>query len=504
MSFKEISILRKEGKIAEAWTKAKAEMDARPDDIWSKRAFYWVLIDHLKAHAIRSEVYPFLEKLEEFAELEVPGNEEMVITNAGYWITKMVYKIVRSDDLFALESLINQIKKIIYPKPSELHSHILRAVLKVNAQWDGFLKFVEWWDFKHLRKEDYAPGVNKQGESFMSLAEQAVIAFSKKLLSKDKLIPSEREGKDGSHASYMMWLESFCAHHPEFIYGSYYLAMFYLQDNNRKLFLEKFIPFARKKANDFWIYDLLADTRQEPGERMACYCKALSVNSPDKMLVKVREKLAGLLIEQGMYPQAKTEILKVANTRQAEGWSIRQPLEGWMRSEWFEGADAVEDGNAGFYTKYATAGEGFLYENIKQSLCIIENIHTEKKLAFFMYNYEIRGNFRYDLAGIPKPLPGQFLLLRLEQVDGVDGKWFRVITACETERINPDLKKTFCGKLSILSGTGIGFVGEAFLDAGFIESHGMNKKNGNEITLNAIPSFDRKKGKWGWRAFEIV
>jgi hypothetical protein len=63
--------------------------------------------------------------------------------------------------------------------------------------------------------------------------------------------------------------------------------------------LDSLLPFAKKKRNDFWVWQILSEAfSNDPKKVFACYCKALSCKSPEEMLVGIRQKMAKELISK--------------------------------------------------------------------------------------------------------------------------------------------------------------------------------------------------------------
>jgi L-lactate utilization protein LutC len=74
-----------------------------------------------------------------------------------------------------------------------------------------------------------------------------------------------------------------------------------------------------------------ADTKKA----IAAYATALSCKSPKEFLVKVKEKLAELLIQQEYLNHAKTEIEELVATRQSHQWRLTSKVNNWQKSSWY-------------------------------------------------------------------------------------------------------------------------------------------------------------------------
>ncbi|MBK6964930.1 MAG: hypothetical protein IPH20_13580 [Bacteroidales bacterium] len=82
----EIKRLRKEGKLDEAYQMAKAELDAEPENIWSKRNMSWVIYSQLDKLA--DDLPQFILKLDELKALELPQEEVMLFDNQSIVLVK--------------------------------------------------------------------------------------------------------------------------------------------------------------------------------------------------------------------------------------------------------------------------------------------------------------------------------------------------------------------------------------------------------------------------------
>jgi regulator of sirC expression with transglutaminase-like and TPR domain len=63
MPSKEIKELRQAGKLDEALTMAKAELEAQPDNIWGKRNISWVYYDLLKQNVASADLNSFISNI---------------------------------------------------------------------------------------------------------------------------------------------------------------------------------------------------------------------------------------------------------------------------------------------------------------------------------------------------------------------------------------------------------------------------------------------------------
>jgi tetratricopeptide (TPR) repeat protein len=188
MAFKEIKELRQAGKLDEALQMAHQALEADPNNIWNKRAVAWVYYDFLKKFAQPDSYDAFKENLIKIKDLQLPEDEKMVFDKCAWQIGKLVFALQEKDpvDFSKINELFNIIKGFHFTKPSEAYSFIYKAFHKGYQNWSSYLTFADWWNFENFRPEDYLKE-ETNGNIKMSLAEQAYIAYSKKLLEGEPL-----------------------------------------------------------------------------------------------------------------------------------------------------------------------------------------------------------------------------------------------------------------------------------------------------------------------------
>ena len=116
--------------------------------------------------------------------------------------------------------------------------------------------------------------------------------------------------------------------------------------------LESLLPFAKKKRNDFWVWEILAEAFSDDNDKVfACYCKALTCKSPEEMLVGLRQKMARILISKKMYNEAKTEIDILVQARTNNDFKIPSEVSNWQATVWYKSANRFKS-NLELYNNY--------------------------------------------------------------------------------------------------------------------------------------------------------
>lgn len=288
--------------------------------------------------------------------------------------------------------------------------------------------------------------------------------------------------------------------HPEYQYPPYFKAKLLLALGDDENVLSAFIPFARQKRNDFWVWEIMAELfPEDQAKQFSFYSKALSLKTLEDFLVKLRQTFAELLITRKMYPEARTEIDKVISTRSKHGWRLPSQIKNWTEQEWYRATKPYND-NHKLYMKYAGGAEDVLFQDIPEEVVAVEYVNESKKILNFVQSKEKHGFFKYSaLDG--KPKVGDVLKVRFDiyQQDGFC-KIFTVKVA--DSDANCEAIKTFKGEIKIIPPHNIGFVEDVFVEPRIVNASKLTDKQ--KVSGKAILSFNKKKNVWGWKAFKIL
>jgi hypothetical protein len=503
MSFKEIKELRQAGRLDEAFQKANQALEADPNNIWNKRAAAWVFYDYLKKHsqAESFNVEAFMDNLNKIKILQLPEDEKMVFDNCAWQIGSLIFNLNKSEpvDYKIINELFVIIKDFHFTKPSEAYSFLYKAFHKGYQNWINYLNFADWWDFEHFRPEDYLKE-EFNDKKIMAIAEQAYIAYSKKLLEGEA---QDAYGQNRNFdieriTAFLPKLETIIEKHPEYQYPPYFKAKLLLTLGNDENVLSAFLPFAKQKRNDFWVWELMAEIFPHDKEiQFACYCKALSLKTPEDFLVKIRQTFAELLIERKMFNEAKTEIQKAIATRENHGWRLPNQIANWLDQEWFKSALPNKE-NRELYNTFSKKAEEILFLDITEEIIVVEFVNENKNMLNFVKNKQKHGFFNYS-GYIEKPKIGDVLKVRFN--DKVQDGFYKLLTAKKAEPgLTAEGIKEFTGKLRVITPQNIGFVEDIFIESKTIQENNLN--NGQLIKGKAILSFNKKKNEWGWKAIE--
>lgn len=502
MSIREVIQLCKADRLDEALQIVSANLESDPENIWNKRAAAWVYYDYLKKNA-QPELYEaFKDNLIKIKDLQLPEDEKMVFDNCAWQIGSLVFALQNTEhvDYGKINELFEIIRDFNFTKPSEAYSFIYKAFHKGYQNWSNYLTFADWWNFDNLRSEDYLKEEFKD-KKMMSIAEQAYIAYSKKLLEGEALDPfgQQRAIDKEKIQSFLPKLDALIDKHPNYQYPPYFKAKLLLASGSDENVLSAFLPFAKQKRNDFWVWELMAEIFSEDKDiQFACYCKALSLKTPEDFLVKLRQTFAKVLIEKRMYNEARTEIQRIIETREKKKWPIPKQIVLWTEQEWYKSATVKKD-NQDLYSNHIKQAEEILFQDIPEELIAVEFVNENKSMLNFVKDKRKFGFFNYS-GNLTKPQIGDLLKVRFNG-DGQDG-FYKILSAKKADsNVASDAMKDFEGTIKVISPQNFGFIEDIFVEPKIIEESKLT--DGQQVKGRAILSFNKKKNEWGWKAIEI-
>ncbi|MBN1187197.1 MAG: hypothetical protein JXB49_33270 [Bacteroidales bacterium] len=530
MSFKDVKELRAQGSLEEALTLARNDLKNSPDDIWCKRSLAWVYYDYLKLNAEQKDYKKFCTYLDLLSELNLPSDEKMIFDQVLWQVGKIVNSLRISEilpedyDNYKNENgsislgntdrilynyrstILAKIKSFNFTIPSESYSFLLKMYMK-NSSWlnkNEYLDFADWWNFENFIAADYEKRKTEDGKPYISLAEQAYINYAKHLLVDSVNEQTEQKEYDIPRIqAFLQKLDNVIETHPEWEYPLYFKAKLFFALNKREEVRDFITPFAKRKRNEFWVWDLLADTYTGDGEKkLACLCKSLSCDAQPQMTVNVHNKLEQLLMEKGFINEAdnEAEIIKAIK-------SVKWPSKFGFKSADEEGIQErpsksdikIDNPNLDFYKKYTAIAEEFLFTGIPEEIAAVEFVNRNKKILNFVISKEKSGFFKYDRY-LKDIQIGDRLLVRLDG-SGVN-KFYKPLTVEKTEKnVSEEIMKGFTGKLIKKETQSFGFVGDIFIEPGLLKNYKLI--DGDGVTGEAIVSFNKKKSIWGWKAIRI-
>lgn len=498
----EIKALRKAGRLEEAYQMAQSELAAEPDNIWTKRNLSWVYYDYLKQNTAPEHFNDFVVWLTKIMDLNLPEEEKMLFDNLCWQIGSIVFKTFNSGlpHYGRMIQLLGLAQSFSYTRPSEGYSFLFKAFHKALKNTDAYLQFAEWWDFENFRPEDFQKEKLPNGKEVMALAEQAYIAYAKHLL--------PHYNQEGAHIFDRVKVEAFLPkliqlseNHPGYQYPPYFHAKLLLALGDRDDMLSVLLPFARKKRNDFWVWEILSEVYLNDEDKVfALYCRALSCPSPEEMLINLRQKMAVLLINRQLFAEAKTEINLLVAARNAKDFRIPTCVSNWQSQEWYINTNALEN-NKSLYNQHKSIADDILFADIPEVTVIVEFVNSDRKILNFIESESNHGFFKYERF-LKNVSIGDILKVRFQS--GTTGGLFLVYTASKID--DPEFRKQYYkevnGIVRISNGKSFGFLDDVFIHPSLVTKFKL--ANGDFLKANAMKTFNQAKNQWGWKISEII
>jgi hypothetical protein len=381
MGFREITDLRKAGKLNEALSLALAEHAQAPQDTYITGALAWVYYAMLKPMDA-TQFHDFNNKFRELLQLGIDISSVKFLLPSLQWvINNMGWNLMKANremrqELRQLLRLATNIPAIKSPENSVVVKMFVNAFKKDKSayfglvDWQGFDNFLVTQEQNDYLSEEY------NGCESMGLVESYVGTYCKRLLPEEYngQFLFERERVE----AFMPYLGKLIEAHPEYKWFPYYKAQLHNALGDRKAALQTIIPFVRLHRNDFLAWRQLGDFLESNDEKLSCYCRGIQCKSKAEMLIGLRRKLIPFFLGLSEYGAAKYELDQIVQIRNQNNWKITQQLVDWQGSDWYVSNEKNAD-NKAVYTKYSSSAEELLYGDI-EPVDVFITWKDEKKL----------------------------------------------------------------------------------------------------------------------------
>ena len=501
MSTKQVKELRQTGKLDEAYKMAADDLDKAPDDVWAKRSMVWCLYEYAKARASFAQWHDFIRCLQKMADLHLPADEDDMITRSVGWLLRSVLDDFHKCNQFPQDfftQLFAVLPSLPRLRPSVDTSKLVHTLLHICKDDDRchLPDFFDWWGWEIFSEADYH-ATEYNGQQQMALAENAYLAYSKAMLARlerKEITPESVQNYIDQH------LDSIISRYTDMQYPLYYKVKLLLAMGKRDGLTDMLRPFVLKKANDFWVWELLGQVANDADMTYSCYCKALTCRNKEEMLVGVRGLLARVLVQKEMYVEAKYEMEKVLDVRQKNNWKMPSWLQQLISQPWYATTTAARD-NRDLYKANTATAEAFLYANLSDVPVLVTNFNAaksavrfvtrDKKVGFFFSN-RIKGMSKLAFA------KGQVWLCRFAELKEEAPSQVCACHQVTDHSHDEGFLMDFAGPIHV-GANGIGFVKSIFVPQSLTQS----VATGDKVTGTAMLAFDRKKSKWGWQACSV-
>ncbi len=486
---KDITTMCKAGQVQEAYELAMADMGQQLP--WAQREMGWALYYLIKEDEEGGNYQSLITHLDEFFALDqlTLPYDNMIYENVLFKIAGYVKAHVQPKDMNSpakLSTFFSKLRNHTF-EPSRGYSFLLSSFIKCDT-WQEMGEFLEWWNLDKLTQDDYTPYKLENGRTLMSVAERAYIAMSKALLRMNDAIRINE---------FLPKLNNLMENHPEMIYPGYFYGKLLISlGSTKEEELRVIVPFARKKINDFWVWQLLSDVFADDSEKqLACLLRATHCRTEEDFLVKVRTKLAKIYETQNDYNRARYQIDAASTTYLKKGWPLPNDLTDFIHKDWIgpatpDKSDPID---------YLSITDGIICEGAEEAIAVVSYYDEQYKKFTLIYGKEKRIVQKLRIkAGIGVALKINYLM----EADGSQ----RILTVSKTNLPNNlDYAKVVEGKVKQHEEWAYAFLKyekeKIFISPATVSKY--NLKDGEIIKALVVYDYNRKKEKWNWVCISV-
>lgn len=483
---RDITTMCKTGQVQEAYDIAKADWMAMPTDVWTQRELGWALYYMIKADSEKGDYTKLLEHIDELKSLNqlTLTNDSMIFDNVQFQIANFIRTHIPLTDIEAsakLSTFFLKLKDYDF-KSSVGHSCLLQSILKFE-NWSEMPDFFDWWNLDNLTSKDYTPYINQKGQKMMTLAERAFIANSKALLKLNNL---------GRIEEFLPKLDNLMNSHEEMMYPGYFYGKLLLAlGSNRDEALKVIIPFARKKATEFWVWQLLSDVfTDDEDKQLSCLLRAVHCRTQETFLGKVHIKLANLYIKRGLLNSARYHIDAVTRCYVSLGWRLPNEIDCWIHQPWLnstipDGSDPID---------YMSITDAILCNGAEECIAIVTHVDQTNHKISIIYGKEKhtvqRLRFRVQTGSV----------LNIHYITDNEGR-MKIISSTKLQLpSNLNYAKYVEGMVDKKDDKEFAFLRSDSISC-FVSPYIVKKydlKNGDNIRSLIVYDYDKKKNVWNW------
>ncbi|RZS97133.1 DUF7017 domain-containing protein [Cecembia calidifontis] len=523
--------LRAENRFEDAYKLTKNELLQKQDDIWAKRNHSWSLYYLIKKHVQAGQTVQAKHFLDEFTSLQMPITEALLhermeyffkILNEGYLRVKQLVADGKYSEAFDFELKKNQpdtdqLSWIVYyllkshnktGKPDntetlgllnrhfEFYRPTKKLVSKLILQ-ELVKTSVDFWSLTHqsvylekaglydILEEDDFQKQEWEGKKIISLAERLHISYSKALL--------REKADEGKITAYIEEIvEPILETYPGMLYVPYFKAKLLLGTGNLDTGIKAFLPFAKKKSGEFWVWQVFAEAYE--GDLylyFSCLCKAMTCKTKPEFLSNIQEKLIAYLVKTEQYNLAKAELEKLMRLREKQGWGLKSNHRQYMETSWFFQSQAAYLN----YSDHIALAESLLENKSTETILVVVNhVNREKKVFSFLVNEHKFGFGNYIEE------PNLWGIYKLTGNCGT-GDYFHVKKIeASTSKEHPLLSQVL-GKFNKREHNSFGFINGKFVEPNLVEKHSL--KHNDLVEGTALLAPVKGKKEWAWKMIFI-
>lgn len=407
MTIREITTLRKAGKLQEALEAAEKEFSNNAN-IYTVGAVFWCLNDLYKqqvsnvadlsikrmrelydtyctgdkfmqmalASAERKQL-PYFKEIKAAVENAKTGADAIsahrqatIWYNDGQidsrlyqdfgWLTYYALKQTALGESSKRKILLNQYLKLNLPKPSILNSLILGEAIKVEQNTPLQFRirdFIRLWGLENLREEDWEQYSTDEGNTLPSAVERLIGVYAKEL---------KTDGVESSE-EFSQLVDKALIKYPKSQNMPYFKATVLISQGKIQEALTYYKNLILQYPSKFYLWHQTAELVDDIDTKIGLLCKALTCGADDEFLGGVRLRLASLLCQIGKKENAKYELEKYKETYLSKGWNLKPDF--WQEYNPLSAEGMANDNNM-IYVEYAVKADEFIYSALPTIIAV--------------------------------------------------------------------------------------------------------------------------------------
>lgn len=523
--------LRAENRYEESYQLTQSELMKKPEDIWAKRNHSWSLYYMIKKHVQAGQSAQAKHFLAEFNSLQMPPEEELLhqrmsyfikVLDAGYLKIKQLVSEGQYREAFEMQQLSEhrgeeQLSWIIYyllksfnksgkpiaavvsdllikyfkthqQSPKLVSKLILQELIKTPSELWSELSQVTCMEkiglFEILEEDDFQKQ-EWEGKKIISLAERLHIAYSKALLREES---SEQKIQKYIAETVELVLEKY----PNMLYVPYFKAKLLLGVGEKESGIKAFLPFAKKKSGEFWVWQIFAEAYEaDDNLYFQCLCKAMTCKTKPEFLSNIQERMISYLVKKEMFDLAKGELNKLVQLREKQQWGLKNIHRQHLSSSWYQQSTATSL----IYADHVSKAETLLGMKPTEFLqVVVSHINKEKKVFGFLIEENKQGFGKYTQEPI---------LWQVYQLEGSfgTGEFFQIKKQKKIQNVDHPLFRKIAGKFIKKEGNSFGFAEGTFIEPSLVKKHKL--KHNDEVIGKAVMAPVNGKKEWALKMVEI-
>ena len=408
MTIKEITALRRAGRLDEALQAAENEFSLNANN-FTAGSLFWCLNDICKQETEQETIQPLYERMNYLYEDFCSGDEYMpkslnaierrldpiskelkeasvkakngaltddvilrchnLLENGNLnkklyrdlgWLIYYNLKNTPVNDPTKRKQFLHYYLELELPRPELLHSLILSEAVKVEKNTPLQFRirdFMNLWGWDNLRPDDWVQFQTDNGNTVTSLVEKLISVYAKEL----------KTDNVSSTDEFNNLVDEALTKFPNNQNMPLYKAIVLMSLGKKNKALEYYKELILKSSSKCYLWSQASDLVEDVDLKIALLCKAISVERDESFIGGCRLNLAKALIEKNMMANAKYELDKYRDFYEIQGWGLKQEYRDIVNQI---PQDTQAEDNRKLYDEYIPQAEEFIYSVLPSQLAI--------------------------------------------------------------------------------------------------------------------------------------